>query len=162
MNYLDLIFEENKGGFVAIKVNSNDAKKIYNTFHQLGLTKLIQPNNMHVTIFFDQREIIFPEYEPIKKTYRAKVKGISVFPFQRTKKVIVLDLESKEIMDRFNELYEMGFRSTYPSFKPHVSIKYNASDEDVEQVLKHSAEIINSISDIKLHNEFSDKLRIPK
>lgn len=158
MNYFDLVIEKNLGGFVAISLKQSDAKRIKKLCDKIGIKDINKSESMHMTLFFDEREIIFDEYEPSEEDFDATIKGITEFTMRDKRKALVLELESRDIIRRFNELLKMGFKTSYPEYKPHLSIKYGSTPEDY-QIAKENLEKFKRLGTITFHNEYSDKLR---
>jgi len=118
--------EENKGGFIAIKPDIQKAQYYANACQLIGIEDCLSPEEMHVTLFYDRREPIIDAYEPKNRMYKAFIKSCALY-----NDALVLELDSTELKERFLELKMIGFKSDYPEYKPHLTLKYGATQADL-------------------------------
>jgi hypothetical protein len=147
------VTEENKGGFIAIKPSIEKAQYLENVCKFIKLENHLPANEMHVTIFYDKREPVISLYEPKIATYKAFIKAPALY-----NDALVLELESPELVERFIELKMMGFKSDYIDFKPHLTLKYGATKDDLEY-LKDKFILFGLINSIDLSFEYSEKIQ---
>lgn len=145
--------EENDGGFIAIKPDIQNAQYYANACQLIGIEDGLTPEEMHVTLFYDRREPIINAYEPKNRMYKAFIKSCALY-----NDALVLELESTELIERFLELKMMGFKSDYPEYKPHLTLKYGATKDDLEH-LKDKFILFGLINSIDLTFEYSEKIQ---
>lgn len=145
-------------GYVALKVAKPDANKLSLIFNNLGLTGLIKPDKMHMTLMYDKKE--GPNnYTANNKSYKAKVIGIDRLGKKGSQwEAIVLKVHSPEIANRHKELKDQGFKHSYGNLLQHISIKYKPSSMDTVIAKKALNVIKNKLPEITLGNEFTEPL----
>lgn len=137
--------------FIAIDVNFNEEmKKIYEELKKTNAKlKFVEPENVHLTIKFlgeiDERLVgkIKKEMEEATKEikpFKAKLKGLGVFPNENHIRVIWIGFvdngESRKIAENIeNRLVKYGFKKEH-GYKPHVTIARMKSREGKEEILK--------------------------
>jgi hypothetical protein len=63
--------------------------------------------------------------------YVALPNKLDIWNSQSGKKCLVLELNCKQLVDRYKELTDTyGFTSDYPEYKCHITISYNIGDWD--------------------------------
>lgn len=89
-------------------------------------------NDHHVTILFSRKNL--PDYKaPGKVSYKASAKNFHVFEGET--KVLVITLESQDLIDRHNELMD-EHKATYdfPEYIPHITLSYDIGDFDIDKL----------------------------
>ena len=113
-------------GYANVKVDPTDAKKLQAVLKAVGINSM-PAEKMHVTLMYDTRN---PEIDPgVKKDtfYIAKVVGVERMGEPGSKwEAVALKLECPELKGRHLALRARGFKHSYPSMDPHMSIGYGA------------------------------------
>lgn len=111
-------------GYVGLKLNSSSADAIYSVVNNIGVEGVVFPNDMHVTIMYDVRNVI-ETVDISDKNFVASLTNISMFgDYDDRWSAIVIELECLQLRQRYRELVSMGFTHSYDEFRPHVTIKY--------------------------------------
>ena len=142
-------------GYISLALTDKDSEKIFSILKRLGITDYVK--DLHVTMMYDRSNPNI-KVEKNHKQYAAKIESFKMLGEPDSKwYAIALDLESKELHDRHEELKEMGFKHSYPTFIAHVSLKYKPSEDDVK-TLKDNIDAFKEIGIIHLHNETLKKI----
>ena len=152
LNDLTLNESFNKGGYCCVKPSEEVANEIYNwvtktcKFHD----NIDPANEYHATLIYDKRNKQFDISEP-KEEYIASVSGADLFGEE--KNVLVLLLDSEDLQNRNKELIDAGYESTYPKYKPHITIKKESNQNELKTVEKNLKDLNSIIGNISLTNE---------
>lgn len=143
-------------GYVSLKVNIQDAEKLHKLLSNNGITDLISPEKMHMTLMYDESNPSVG-YEPSKKVYASRLFAIKELG-EGEWKAVVLELNSPEISARHDDLKAQGYTHSYDSFVPHVSVKYKPSEGDLMKVKGLFDKIVEELPTITLENESGEPL----
>lgn len=147
-------FTEGKG-YINLSVTEEDKKKLFGILKKLGIKDYVQ--QLHLTLMYDRSNPKI-DFVPNDKKYSAKIVSFKTLGEPDSKWYsIALGLESEELNDRHEELKEMGFTHSYPSFVAHVSLKYKPSEDDIK-LLKDNVDLFKELGNIHLHNEKIKKI----
>lgn len=111
----------------------------FTKFLNEGLISFSKQNNIpninnepHVTILFSRKHL--PNYKGAGKvSYKASVKDFHVFEGET--KVLVLTLESPDLVNRHNELMtEHEATYDFPEYIPHVTLSYDLGDYNIDNL----------------------------
>ena len=84
------------------------------------------PNKMHCTLIYDDSNPITVKQVKINPNpHKAFVTGIDLFG--KDEKVLVLTLHSPSLHRRNNELLNMGMKSSFDQYRPHITILSGAT-----------------------------------
>lgn len=107
-----------------------NAADVVDWFHEQGLKQTLLPDDMHVTICYSLQPLNWlrlpPSDEPLRIAPGGK-RGMTRFD----KGALVLQFESDALAARWQECLDAGASSSYPDYKPHVTITYQNADVDV-------------------------------
>ena len=120
-----------------------------------GFKRIMPPSDLHVTLVYSKTPVDWSTIPD--STGPVRIPGGA---FARDRKIeqfdggaVVLRFESKELSDRWAELRALGAESSYPTYKPHVTITYEPGDIDLTKVqpylgdLEFSYEIFEEVND---------------
>jgi hypothetical protein len=106
-------------GFVCCDINDSTFDNLFNIMQFLIPDYELQVDS-HVKLITDSRNPkIF--YAPNSRLMKAKAIGFAQYPPDNPKKLVV-ELESKDLLDRHNELLSYGFKHTFEEYKPHLTL----------------------------------------
>lgn len=116
-------------GYVSVKPTPSSKSQVSDFMSGLGLSGMMDPDDLHVTIFYSNKSSIqdSPNYT---REYDARLNG----EIGLLGKYLVLGVDSQSLSDRHNELASAGGVSDYPSYIPHLSIKKNPTKDDLDKV----------------------------
>ncbi|MFP4229908.1 MAG: RNA 2',3'-cyclic phosphodiesterase [Candidatus Nanohaloarchaea archaeon] len=116
--------------FTAIDIPDEVAQRLSRIQEEIGVGKPVRPEKMHVTLEFFQdlsREEIDQTVESLEglefRPFKAKVKGLGVFPSKRFIRVLWAGVDSREV----EKLYKRSCSVTPESdndhdFRPHITL----------------------------------------
>jgi 2'-5' RNA ligase len=96
----------------------------------LGLTERVDPSTYHITIIYSRTPVPSAEkYAGYGSEQPAKVTGYEVFPTKNDGKCLVarLNFPFAELLNK--QLTAEGATSDYDSYKPHLTIAYDMTQE---------------------------------
>lgn len=143
-------------GYISLKVNLQDAKKLHKLLSDNGVTDLIPPDKMHMTLMYDKSNPSVG-YEPSKETYSSRLLSIKELG-DGDWKAVVLELLAPEVSARHDDLKAQGYTHSYDSFIPHVSVKYKPSEGDLVKIKGLFDKIVEALPNIRLDNESGEPL----
>lgn len=97
--------------------------------------------DMHLTLMYDRDTDLIHKYKNCcrpDRTYKATVTGIDVFGKPGDKwRALVLKLHCPQLTRRHAAIKKtFGFNHSYPTFEPHVSIKYQPSAQEERNFMR--------------------------
>lgn len=120
-------------GYASVKLNGNDADKVCRILEDIGIAGHINPEDMHATLIHSKDKNINGTANP-ERVFTAKIVGEPKFMGEAPYKALVLELESYDLTDRHEQLKAYGGNHSYDEYKPHLSLKYDATNEDLEKL----------------------------
>jgi len=125
------------GGYLALSLHPEDAEILYSCVKKLKLKDVILPEDYHVTVMFDEfNPDITVNKENFPEEFKADIDSILILGSGKWEAITLLLDNCKELHDFFKYLTRLGFKHSYYTFTPHISIKYQPTREDVNTVKK--------------------------
>ena len=122
-------------GYGALRLHPDDAKQIEDALFAVGLRGMIRPEEYHVTLMYDAQNPMIDKDTPENVEYRARVGELTIYGDAGSRwESIVLKLDSPDLLNRHNFLLRKGYRHSYPTFNPHLSLKYMPDEGDLEKI----------------------------
>lgn len=137
-----------QGGYVSVKPTQELAQAIAKRVSDLGISGGIEADKLHVTLMYSKTKAINALPEP-DRVYEATLNGHFEIMGEAPWRALVVHLDSPDLQNRFAELSEAGGEHSYPEFKAHLSLKYDAQEADLEQIQQEGL----GITSIKLTGE---------
>jgi hypothetical protein len=138
-----LTFEEFKsitGGYASVDLLPQDKKDLTDYFNDNGVENII--DDLHVTVIYDTTNPAI-EVQPLQDSFTTKVVGCKTLGEKDSKWFsITLILETDDLVKQHEALKELGFKHSYPEFIPHVSIKYQPTEDDIVKIKALTNDII--------------------
>jgi len=149
-----LMEEEKSDSFCYMLYVHPDDEKLFNDLQKdLDLKgKLTESGKFHITIRYVKQNDFEPLVEYLKnkelKKITAKCKEFSIFG--KDKDALVIEMDSTEVHNYFNEindwLVDKGYpASDFPDYKPHITLTYDKGIELPEWKKEYEKEITFSI-----------------
>jgi hypothetical protein len=95
--------------------------------------------------------------------YKANIVGVEPLGEVTSKWfAVVLMLECEELVERFKELEKIGFKHSHETLKLHTSLKYQATEKDIQLIKDNVASIIKHLPNtpyIRLECENSEIIK---
>ena len=118
------------GTYVALEM-SESSMDLLDHFAEanLGLDERVTKNSYHITVIYSRTPV--PDVEKLSREYSVKADpvGYEMFETKDGGKCLVLRVESAEARALNNTLGAMGATSDYDSYKPHVTLAYNITQD---------------------------------
>ena len=161
MNFLEFLQlkEENQlGTYVCANVAKKDAKVIIDTLAKHGITNLVHPDELHVTVIYSKTPCPVAYNLSKLKDFNASFGTDRFDIFGKDEKVLVIRGWSSSL-ERINaSLMKNGATSDFPEYNPHITVAVNT---DVDEVTVSAMSFIIRELDEKLKNGISlDSLTI--
>jgi len=125
------------GGYLALSLHPEDAETLHSCVKKLGLKDILSPREYHVTVMYDENnpDISIRE-EDFPQEFTASIDSILILGSGKWEAITLLLDNCKELYDFFKSLQNLGFKHSFYTFTPHLSIKYQPTREDVKTVKK--------------------------
>ncbi|HHA1396952.1 TPA: hypothetical protein ACOEOW_003932 [Enterobacter hormaechei subsp. xiangfangensis] len=120
-------------GYVSVKPSSSEAGSIADQVSVLGISGGVAPGDLHVTLMYSKGSRINTQPEP-ERTYKARLTGEYKIIGNAPYEALVALLESSDLKARFDELSAAGGEHSYPEYLPHLSLKYSATQDDLDLI----------------------------
>lgn len=125
-------FARHKDGTYVSMDLSQESRALLDNFVEmnLGLTERVDPSTYHITIIYSRSPVPSAEqYDGYGTEQPARVIGYEVFPTKNDGKCLVMRLQCPfaELMNK--ELTAQGATSDYDTYKPHLTIAYDITQE---------------------------------
>ena len=120
-----------KNGFVSVRPDQMTAQIIGKHLKDLGIEGYIDPRDMHVTVMYSRNDEINTNADP-KREYIATVTNDVAIMGEHPYRALVLRLDSDDLSARHGELFMAGGVHSYDEYRPHLSLKYNVTDDDLQ------------------------------
>lgn len=92
-------------------------------------------DDLHVTQIFVGGDDRYPIVPNKQRSYACRFNGAELFGDQNN--VLVLLLTSPSLQLRFREFKKVGYKHTYPTYEPHITILDPATPEDLNTARTH-------------------------
>ena len=120
-------------GYASVDLNSDDAYEISSILGDIGIEGGIDASDLHATLMYSKDRNISGTANP-ERVFTAKIIGQPKIMGEEPYKALVIELESEGLVDRHEQLKAYGGVHSHDEFKPHLSLKYGATNEDLEKL----------------------------
>ena len=149
-------------GYVALKVLPTDAKMLSNILKGIGIKDTIPPNEMHMTLMYDEGNQP-RRYKISNKSYKAKIVDCEILGKKGSEwEAVVIKLHSPGIEKRFHDLEAQGYKHSYDSLVQHVSLKYKPDKGDLAIIKRAIMLLKKEKPEISLNKEYTEALNDDK
>ncbi|WP_298751841.1 hypothetical protein [uncultured Arcobacter sp.] len=156
INFQELFdgFQRGNFGFVSVSLDIDSANSLYDLLISIGVSNPVEPEEMHATVAYDENNPyikgcisnnVYKMYEPFNIERMGNVGS--------KWEAIAVQFTSSSLKFRHNDFVEMGIKSKYPSFIPHLSLVYQPDIEDLNKIINNQAKIIEILQNAVLKNE---------
>ncbi len=122
-----------------VKRPLKNAAELIEWAHAAGIKKTLPADEMHVTLAFSKEPVMWPE--PQTDDTIPDAEGLRTVEPLGDKGAVVLRFEAPQFQKRWSDLRDAGAVWDYPTFKPHVTITYDAGDVDLESIQPFMGEL---------------------
>ena len=120
-------------GYGELKVPKVFGKALLKHLSSAGLTGLVDSSELHCTLMYDEGNPNLNHKSAVLQ-YVAAIVGAQLFgPNDDT---LVLELHCPDLVRRHHYLIRMGYRHSYPDYRPHITVKLGATKQDLELLRK--------------------------
>jgi 2'-5' RNA ligase len=112
-----------EGVYGSFKLNEESAKKLSDWIKENEIIEPVDTEDLHITTTYSK---VDPEQEITpseKKNIKLDHKDFSIATYGRA---LVIEVESKELQDIHKAAIDSGASYDYETYKPHITISYNA------------------------------------
>ena len=119
------------GTYVSMDLNQHSREMLDNFVEMnLGLTERVDPSTYHITVIYSRSPVPSAEkYQGSVTAEHARVSGYEIFPTKNDGKCLVMRLNFPYAENLNAQLTKEGATSYYDSYKPHLTIAYNMTQE---------------------------------
>ena len=118
-------------GYVSVQPSFKSIKMISDIINKSLLVNAISPIDLHMTLMYDTDNPLVKSYAEPDNIIKATMQEIVILG-----DALVILLDSKDAHKRFNRLCDLGFNPSYPEYIPHISLKYNPTENDLVKIRK--------------------------
>lgn len=137
-------------GYVSLQLVQEDAQRISKALKSIGLKNRYSSKHYHFTLQYDKRNPIIDIQEMERDILlNAKPTSVEILAPDGPVPALAIIFESEELQKRFKELSDLGFKYDYDSYLPHITVKYNPEDGDLELLKSHMEEIIEKTGNVQ-------------
>lgn len=120
-------------GYSSLQLVEESKDQILKILAQLKINGVI--DDMHITLIYDRSNPTSNIKIDPRTVYNADITGIKTLGEPGTKwYAITLELNSPEIVARHKDYIQAGFTHSYPTFIPHMSLKYKPTESDIKTI----------------------------
>ena len=98
-----------------------------------GITNVLSPSDMHVTIAYSKDVVVWHDGDAIKDSLTVPA-GDRHLEKLGDGKVLVLCFESDALQSRWRSFRDSGASWDWPGYKPHVSLSYDGKETSIDSV----------------------------
>jgi hypothetical protein len=110
---------EKKGTFGALHLTKETRNSLHEWLEENKIKEILDKDDYHCTIVFSTKSVPEVADIPLKFPIKAKVKAWKILG---TDDLLCAVLESKRVVKLFDKTIEMGAKTDYPDFIPHISL----------------------------------------
>jgi hypothetical protein len=99
-----------------------------------GIAKTLPPGDMHVTLAHSKEPVDWSDVGEAPDAVAVPVQGERAVENLGDKGAVVLRFGSDDFQDRWRSLCAIGAKWDFPSYKPHVTITYDAGGADISAI----------------------------
>lgn len=122
-----------EGTYGSVKFSASTNRRLHDFGTQHKIPGLLDRDEYHTTIIYSRKPIAF---KPLGKMQLVSVDH-STFAwdlFGEEKNTLVLKFQSKFLTQRWQKAMDMGAMYDFDTYKPHVSLSYDASGFDISKL----------------------------
>jgi 2'-5' RNA ligase len=122
---------EKQGTFGALHLEAETRNNLRDWLEEHKIKELLDKDDYHCTIVFSTKSVPEVSDIPLKFPIKATVKEWKILG---TDNLLCAVLESTRIVKLFDKTIEMGAKTDYPNFIPHISLAMNYEGDLPEDV----------------------------
>ena len=123
-----------------------------------GFKSVVNPDDIHTTVAYSRQEVVWGDMGDHFDKVRV-VGGERSIRSLGDKGAVVMYFESKELEQRWQELYDAGCSWDYDDFHPHVTITYDGEGVDLSKIEPFQDELVFGPERFEeLDTDWSDKV----
>ena len=103
----------------------------------LGLTDLLDPRHLHVTVLYSKTAVAINLIQPRENHLKVEMRG--AVPF-RISSSLALPIKDTRLISEHTRFLNAGASHDYADgiYRPHVSLKYNPTEDEVARAVENS------------------------
>lgn len=115
-------FLESVGTYVAVKFDEESTAKIVALQQSLRLNNPLDKDKFHTTILFSRKAI--PAYST-DTVYEGTITFVESWEGADGENAVVAKIDCPALVERHNDLIDVGGTHDYPEYQPHVTLSYD-------------------------------------
>ena len=130
------VARKGEGGYVSVKLHKEDAETIQSWLKSLNISETIKSEDLHATLYYAEKGMPVLDIDK-EKVYMADVSGSPIEMGDKDSEwyAITLPVSSDSLTKRHSFIKEYtGSDHSYKDYKPHLSLKYKPSPEDIAKI----------------------------
>ena len=120
-------------GYVSVAPCEDDALYLFDYMKSIGIEDIINAEDLHVTLMYSKDSSINGRPDTLA-TYSAFIDGEPEIIGKAPWRALIVKLDSDGLKERHEQLKAMGGKHSYDEFLPHISLKYDPTDEDLQKL----------------------------
>jgi len=118
-------------GYVSVQPSFKSIKIISDIINKGQLYDALSYSDLHMTLMYDTDNPLVKSYAEPDNIIKATMREVVILG-----DALVILLDSEDAHNRFNQLCDLGFNPSYPEYIPHISLKYNPTENDLVKIRK--------------------------
>jgi hypothetical protein len=118
-------------GYVSVEPSYKSIYIISDIINKSKIIDAISPSDLHMTLMYDTDNPLVKSYSEPDNIITATMREVVILG-----DALVILLDSEDAHNRFNQLCDLGFNPSYPEYIPHISLKYNPTENDLVKIRK--------------------------
>jgi 2'-5' RNA ligase len=138
-----------------------NADEVIRHFRRQGLSPMIGPEDMHVTIAYSREPVNWQAMgKGAQEVHIAPDHTRSLDAFGQDKSATVLKIRSPELQQRHQQFRRLGASWDWSEYAPHITLSYSKQDRDLRTISPYADRLLlgpERFEDIDLDKSFVEK-----
>ena len=140
-------------GYASIQPEPGQTRAVQKWLYKVcGIKGGLPARSMHITLLYDDRNKRFDVEQRRGAMYPARPRTVALFGDH-----LVLLLDSPEVAARHQKLVDAGYKHTYPQYRPHITLKKGATDDDFLSAIGCLDKLLKQVPKMTLYRERWEK-----
>ena len=131
--FTHFLLEDTKGTYIGARPDRLTIKRLLEFGKKMNIPNLVSSDTFHTTLVYDESKERPSTYTPKKLLDDPIIASANAFEIWND--VLVLTMLSDDLTKRHEELHDKyKFSWSHDSYKPHMTLSYNAPDVDLKEL----------------------------
>ena len=136
-------------GYASVHPEPGQARAVAKWLAGCGIKDPMPARQMHVTLIYDKRNKRFDVERRRGALYAARPRSVEMLGGGH----LVLVLDSRDLSARHQALIDAGYQHSFQQFRPHVTLKSGATDEDFLAAIGCIDRLVKAVPKMTLYKE---------